>query len=348
MKKAASNALLTVVLLVAAGFAFYRFYYTPRVERSEAAIKKAVDSFVTKQILVDPLLIISKKENGVYDLTARMPARYTVETLKNEIKGGITGVERATVDFGEVETDRTTSVTASIESPFKLVCKLRFIRDKRPKIAIILDDWGYADRNFSYLASIKDVFSISVLPGLKYSSMAAEEAFKYKKGILLHLPMQPEKKVPMEKITIMANMNKPQIVSIVDRQITEIPHFTGVNNHEGSLVTAKKEIITPVLEVLKDRNLFFIDSMTTPKTVAYKIAQELGMRWAKRDVFIDNKKEAAYNEEQINKLAKLAKSRGWAIGIGHDDPVTLATLSRMMPKLAEEGFEFVYPAELLQ
>jgi polysaccharide deacetylase 2 family uncharacterized protein YibQ len=160
--------------------------------------------------------------------------------------------------------------------------------------------------------------------------------------------MQPEKKVPMEKITIMANMNKPQIVSIVDRQITEIPHFTGVNNHEGSLVTAKKEIITPVLEVLKDRNLFFIDSMTTPKTVAYKIAQELGMRWAKRDVFIDNKKEAAYNEEQINKLAKLAKSRGWAIGIGHDDPVTLATLSRMMPKLAEEGFEFVYPAELLQ
>jgi len=130
--------------------------------------------------------------------------------------------------------------------------------------------------------------------------------------------------------------------------MTKIPHLTGVNNHEGSLVTAKKDIITPVLEVLRDRNLFFIDSMTTPKTVAYKTAQELGMRWAKRDIFIDNKKEAAYIEAQLKQVAKLAKSRGWVIAIGHDDPVTIAALARVMPQLAEEGYEFVYPAELLQ
>jgi polysaccharide deacetylase 2 family uncharacterized protein YibQ len=348
MKKAASNTAVIVILLIAAGFAFYRFYYMPRVQKSEASIRTTVDSFVVKKILVDPLLIISKKETGVYDLTARMPQRFTPESLKSEIKTDLNGVERATVEFGEVETDKTTSLSAAIQSPFNLVCKLRFIRDKKPKIAVILDDWGYSDRNFPYFASIKDVFTISVLPGLKFSSAAAEAAYKYKKGIMLHLPMQPEKKVPMEKITILANMDKQQVVSIVDTQMTKIPHLTGVNNHEGSLVTAKKDIITPVLEVLRDRNLFFIDSMTTPKTVAYKTAQELGMRWAKRDIFIDNKKEAAYIEAQLKQVAKLAKSRGWVIAIGHDDPVTIAALARVMPQLAEEGYEFVYPAELLQ
>ena len=348
MKKT-SSSILGVLLLIAAGaFVFYRYYYIPRVTRTAAVIRKAMDGFVTSNILVDPLLIISKKDEGIYDMTARMPMRFDNASLKNAIAEMVSKIEGASVTFDAVNNEKSQSLAATIESPYAVICRLRFVKSSKPKIAVILDDWGYHNSGMPYLSSIKQPFTAAVLPGLRYTKEAAETAYKNKKGIMLHLPMQPEKKVPLEKITVMAGMNRDKIVEIVDTLATEVPHYTGVNNHMGSLVTADKTAISTVLEVLKDRNYFFIDSLTTPKTVAYQTARAMGMRWGKRDVFIDNKKEASYNEKQINELKSTARKKGWAIGIGHDDPVTLSTLARMMPEIEAEGFEFVYAAELLQ
>lgn len=348
MKKTASNAIAVIILAVALAAGFYKFYYEPRAEKNVEEIKKSVDAFVTARVLGDPLLIISRKQMGVYDLTARMPERYTADSLQAELSTGLKSLKKAKIKFSRVETDRTTSLSALIETPYKPACKLRFIRDKKPKIALILDDWGYKEKDIPYLADIKQVFTISILPGLKYSAMADDEAYKYNKGIMLHLPMQPEKKMVMEKTTILADMSGDEVRSAVAGLIADVPHLTGVNNHEGSLATAKKEIMEPLLGVLRDRDLFFIDSLTSPKTVGYKTAESMGVRWGKRDVFIDNEKKPAYIEQQLFKLAKLAKSRGWAIAIGHDDPATLATLARVMPELEAEGIEFVYPAELMR
>ena len=350
MKKSSASSVFVVLLLLAAGaFVYYKYHYVPKVAgKSAAVIKKAVDGFVVRDILVDPLLIISKKEGGVYDLTARMPMRFDNETLKKYITEKISGINGASCSFDAVNNEKIQSLAATIESPYAVVCRLRFVKNSKPKIAVVLDDWGYHNSGMPYLASIKEPFTASVLPGLRYTKEASDTAFKNRKGIMLHLPMQPEKKVPMEKITVMANMDKDKIVEIVDKLAGEVQHYTGVNNHMGSLVTADKAAITTVLEVLKERNYFFIDSLTTPKTVAYQTARDMGMRWGKRDIFIDNKKESVYNEKQINELKAVARKKGWAIGIGHDDPVTLSTLARMMPQIEAEGFEFVYVAELLQ
>lgn len=349
MKKSSSSSILIILLLIAAGvFVFYKYYYIPKAANTAAAIKNSVNRFVTSRVLIDPLLIISKKDEGIYDLTARMPMRFDNESLKKSITEMVSGIKGATVTFDAVNNDKIQSLAATIESPYAVICRLRFVKSTKPKIAVILDDWGYHNSGLLYLSSIKLPFTAAVLPGLRYTKQAADTAYINKKGIMLHLPMQPEKKVPMEKITVLANMSRDKIVRIVDTLAGEVTHYTGVNNHMGSLVTADKAAITTVLEVLKDRNYFFIDSMTTPKTVAYKIARDMGMRWGKRDIFIDNKKESSYNEKQINELKSAARKKGWAIGIGHDDPTTLETLSRMMPQIESEGFEFVYAAELLQ
>jgi polysaccharide deacetylase 2 family uncharacterized protein YibQ len=348
VKKTASNVFAVIIIAAALGAAFYKFYYVPRAEKNVDSVKKTVDSFVAGRVLIDPLLIISRKQMGVYDLTARMPERYTAESLQNELETGLKSLKKVRIKFSRVETDRTISLTALIETPYKVACKLRFIKDKKPKIALILDDWGYKEKDIPYLASIKQIFTISILPNNKFSAMADDEAYKYNKGIMLHLPMEPEKKTAMEKTTILADMGAGTVKGDVSELIAVVPHLTGVNNHEGSLATSKKEIMIPVLEVLRDNNLFFIDSLTSPKTVGYKTAESLGVRWGKRDVFIDNEKKAPYVKDQLNKLAKLAKSRGWAIAIGHDDPVTLSVLARMMPELESQGIEFVYPAELMR
>jgi polysaccharide deacetylase 2 family uncharacterized protein YibQ len=348
MKKNASSSFLILLLIIGGIFAFYKFYYIPKVNSSAEKIRKTVDNFVVRDILIDPLLIVSKEDGASYDLTARMPVRFTADSLKLAISKMVSGIKGATVTFSGINNDKALSVVADIESPFAKVCRIRFVRNFKPKIAVILDDWGYHSTGLPYLASIRYPFTVSVLPGLRYTKEAADTAYKNKKGIMLHLPMQPIKKMKLEKITILAGMDRNVIISIVDKLADEVPHYTGVNNHEGSLVTADKSEMTTVLQVLQDRGYFFIDSMTTAKTVAYQTARDMGLRWGKRDIFIDNQKQSEYNELQIIQLKSAAKKKGWAIGIGHDDPVTLATLSKMMPQIEAEGFEFVYAAELLQ
>jgi polysaccharide deacetylase 2 family uncharacterized protein YibQ len=363
MKKSGSSSIgVLLVIIAVAVFLFYRFIYQPgaekkphpKIEKTPAAqqapdeSRAQAEKFFIKEIILDPALIISKSSAEVLEITARMPERYNEASLKAEFEKFSATRKAISATYSSVKTDVSETFTAEIASQSLKVAKLSLVRNTKPKIAIILDDWGYGPKNLPYLKSIKQNFTIAVLPGHNYSVKAAEEAHMNGKGVMLHLPMQPEGKVPLEKDTIMADMSRDQIVNMVDRLAGEIPYFNGVNNHMGSLVTEKKDVMVTILDVLKERNYFFVDSLTSAKTVAYKTALEEGVHAGKRNVFIDNKKESSYNEAQINQLEKLAKKQGWAIGIGHDDPVTLKTLSRMMPQLEAKGFEFVYVAELLQ
>ncbi len=348
MKKFLSSSAAVIFVLAALGLLFYRYIYMPRVDRVTANLKEISENFLITNIIVDPALIVSRNNGKVLDITARMPRRYDYKTLEKAFLSLIPDNRDMGVKCSEVKTDKSESVVVEIESPFSRVCKFRFVRNFKPKIAIILDDWGYGAKSLPYLSSIKQVYTAAVLPGLKYSKKAAEQAHVAGKGVMLHLPMQPERKMPLEKETIMAGMSQGEITRIVDKLAGEIPYITGVNNHQGSLVTENKETMRGVLTALKEKGYFFIDSLTSGKTVAYKTALEMGVKAGKRNVFIDNKKEAAYNEVQINQVKAIAKKQGWAIGIGHDDEVTLETLKRMMPEIEAEGFEFVYVAELLQ
>jgi polysaccharide deacetylase 2 family uncharacterized protein YibQ len=348
MKKFLSSTIAVVLVLAVAGLFFFKFIYMPKVRQAEKEGREQVEKFLVKEILVDPALIIAGRGTHQLDMTVRMPQRYDPSSLKKAFEVFDSAQKDMTLTFNQAAADKSESLVITIESPFSQVGKIRFIKSLRPKIAVILDDWGYRADGLGYLKSIKQVFTISVLPGLKYSTKAAEEAHSGTKGVMLHLPMEPTRKMPMEKDTILADMSRGEVIRILDKDMNEVPYMTGVNNHEGSLATEKKEVMHAVMEILKQKGLFFIDSLTSPKTVAYKTAVELGVPAGKRNIFIDNKKKSDYNEEQINKLKALAKAKGWAIGIGHDDPVTLETLSRMMPQLEAEGFEFVYVAELLQ
>jgi len=221
------------------------------------------------------------------------------------------------------------------------------VRNSKPKIAIILDDWGYNTENFAYLESINYPLAISVFPAHAYSKEAAVIANKNRKLVMLHLPMEPKRKLPLEKETIMVSMSEGEIKFILDEIFSNIPFVIGVNNHQGSLATTDKRTMDIVMKILKEKNVFYIDSLTDSKSIAFKTAREINLLTNKRDVFIDNKKEIEYNEGQIGQLKKVAKKKGYAIGVGHDDPVTLQALQKNMPILEMEGYEFVYVTELL-
>ena len=216
------------------------------------------------------------------------------------------------------------------------------------KIAIVIDDWGYNLNNLPILDQIKYPLTISVLPNLSYSRVIAENLHKRKLEIILHLPMEPREKYRLEKNTIMTSMDESTIRNIFNQDLADVPYVSGVSNHMGSMATDSPKTMRIIFKELKRRKLYFLDSLVSSESVCFDLAHKMHIPFAKRDVFLDNKEETEYIKEQIYKLKTRATVYGQAIGIGHDQRITLEVLKEVMPELDREGYKFVFVSELVR
>lgn len=216
------------------------------------------------------------------------------------------------------------------------------------KIAIVIDDWGYHKDTLEIASQIKFPFTAAILPGLKNSNVVAEKLNSQGKEIILHLPMEPKEKLRLEQNTLLTSMDKKEIKKILKSDLDNLIYCKGISNHMGSAFTSNKEGMQIVLTDLKDRDLYFLDSYVTSGTVVKKLAQEIGIKYAQRDIFLDNKNEYEYIKTQIYKLKARARLKGAAIGIGHDRMLTLEILKELMPEIAKEGYKFVFVSNLTE
>ena len=216
------------------------------------------------------------------------------------------------------------------------------------KIAIVIDDWGYNLNNMAIVNGIRYPFTASILPNLKDSKEVAAKLHARGFEIMLHLPMEPKERYGLENNTITTTMDGATINKIIDRDLTNIIYADGVNNHMGSRATEDTRTMALVFKNLKRKRIFFLDSYVTPNSICQETAKNIGILFAKRDIFLDNKAEEAYIKQQIVILKSHAKSKGWAIGIGHDRKVTLEVLKKEMPNLVKEGYKLVFISELVK
>lgn len=216
------------------------------------------------------------------------------------------------------------------------------------RIAIVLDDWGYNLNNLPIIEQIKYPLTCSVLPHLSYSGRVAEELHSRGFEVILHLPMEPREKYRLEKNTILTSFGAEQIQGILDGDLESIVYAKGVSNHMGSRATEDEKTMGVVFKELKNRKLYFLDSLVSAHSVASGLARKMGLPYAKRDVFLDNQNDAGYIKGQILVLVSRARARGSAIGIGHDRKTTLEVLKEVMPQIEKEGFRFVFVSELVR
>jgi len=116
----------------------------------------------------------------------------------------------------------------------------------------------------------------------------------------------------------------------------------------GSKATADPRLMRVVLETLKKRRLYFLDSYVISSSVAEGLARILKIKFAKRDIFLDNSASPEYIRQQLERLKEEAQEKGVAIGIGHARPNTLAVLAKELPKLKKEGYKLVFVSEILK
>jgi polysaccharide deacetylase 2 family uncharacterized protein YibQ len=216
------------------------------------------------------------------------------------------------------------------------------------KLALIVDDCGqWLDTERAFLA-LGIPLTISVLPDVPYTSLIAKEASAAGKGVMLHLPMETMSGLNPGPGKVTTEMTDDQIVAQVQSDLAQVPLARGVNNHEGSKGSSDTRVMNDVIGVLAKRgDLFFIDSKTSPTSVAEQTAAAQGVPTAARDVFLDNKEDVAYSEGQLREAAAIAKRTGSAIAIGHPRATTLAAVRALIPEFQAEGIEFVLASSLV-
>ncbi len=220
-------------------------------------------------------------------------------------------------------------------------------RYKEPKIAIVLDDFGYNMNNTERLFSIKEPVTLSILPDLPYSTRVANLARENGRETILHLPLESHRPEAREEAdTIRSGMSEKEVKSRLAAAIASIPGLKGVSNHQGSKSTEDRILMTVILTYLKEKGLFFLDSLTSDKSVCRDVAGVAGVRFARRDIFLDNSNQPADIEKQVLAMKKLALKKGRVVAIGHDRKNTIEVLARMMPELSGDGIKFVPLSEL--
>ena len=195
------------------------------------------------------------------------------------------------------------------------------------RFVLVIDDMGYHEKIGEALLDLPLDITFAFLPFAPHTENQLKLARARKRDILLHLPMEAtDKKWDPGPGALFTDMDQATMHRITLDDLAAIPDAIGVNNHMGSRFTENEPAMRDFLVLLQQRGLFFLDSLTSPHSVGFSVAGDLGMLAMRRNVFLDNQQDKELIKKQLDSLILLAEKQGIAIGIAHPHQATLEAL----------------------
>ena len=166
--------------------------------------------------------------------------------------------------------------------------------------------------------------------------------------MLLHVPMESELEKALGPGALTDGMAQREIRAVLDAGIASVPHVSGLNNHMGSALTQQTRAMDWLMDWMNDQGeLYFVDSITSARSIALRSASEAGLRTIGRDVFLDTTVDADMIAKQFQRLIALARERGTGLAIGHPYPETLSVLRKVLVKPSHYGVQLVSVKDLI-
>jgi len=225
------------------------------------------------------------------------------------------------------------------------------IGDQHPVLSLVIDDIGYSLQQGRAAINLEGDHTYAVIPGASNAQKLAAFARQSGKEVILHLPLQASAPtVQSEPNTLDESMDENQLRRKMVSMLSEFPGIRGINNHMGSRLTTINYFMRPIMDSIRiyDSKLYFLDSRTTPRSIAYSEAISSGLRSISRDVFLDNQHT---NIESIQLQYRIwlekARQRGSAVAIGHPHATTIEFLRENLPQAAQD-FRFMSVSKLIE
>ena len=217
-------------------------------------------------------------------------------------------------------------------------------------VAVVIDDMGVSVPHTRDILSLERPVTASFLTYGAANRKQVREAKDKGFEVMLHVPMMPHIKADLAPVTLSPDMSESEIRNDLAQMLDRYKGLgmRGINNHMGSLFTEDAKSLGYVMQELKERNLFFLDSKTTAKSVGEKTAAEYGVPYIARDVFLDNENDYNYIMKQLRQTEKIAHMRGYAVAIGHPRTQTYLALRDWMKELPERKIRLVRLGDLVR
>jgi len=367
-------ALLAIISTLGLDYAVARrgkkaYFFRSRIIPKEAPVAAAPLADATRRFLetfgLSPESVeVLKNKDGTPRISARLPTKdyETLEPLLEE------ELHKAGASIGKTKSDQEglTSHTWRIKGPQEERFSLVFSLSKPPpeereieavapamhegRVAIIIDDMGDSLEALEEICGLGQPVTISILPQSLYAEETARVAHEKGLEVMLHLPgesLNHQKDNNSSAGLINTGMSEGEIKSFVEESLSLVPYAVGVNNHMGSKITQEEKVMRPILEHLKSRGLFFLDSRTTAESIAFDLARKMGLRTAYRNIFLDTPVGLDFSKNKIIDLFRLSQKNGTAIGIGHPFPETLEALRKNIHLLKEYRVKLVFASEII-
>ena len=223
----------------------------------------------------------------------------------------------------------------------KTVAKTKSFDKAEAELVILIDDMGHSLSLNQAALNLPGPVSFAFLPFAHFSQRLAKEAHERQKDVLLHAPMQSIYNHALGKGGMTESMNELTFKQTLRKNIAAIPNLIGVNNHMGSKLTSLSLQMQWTMQVVKEHDLFFVDSRTTGKSVAWQEAKKQGVSSLRRDIFLDHVISWQAMSFQYKKALAIARKHGSALVIAHPHALTIKFLKDRLPHLNKEKVKLV-------
>ena len=213
----------------------------------------------------------------------------------------------------------------------------------KAQLIFVFDDGGQNLEHLKKFLELPFPITVAVLPQITHSQEAAQMVRKSGNEVILHQPMQSvNPKINPGPGAITPDMDEEQIKQQLFTNINQIGPIAGINNHEGSGITADIDKMEIILKATEQAGIYFLDSRTNVETKVPYVAKGLGYTYYERNIFLDNEKTRANALSEIKKGLALANKNGSVIMIGHvwSADFLPALLKEIYPELVSQGYTF--------
>lgn len=218
---------------------------------------------------------------------------------------------------------------------------------EEPVIAIVIDDMGVSQRQTKDITSLKAPLTASFLTYSSNLASQIENARQAGHEIMIHVPMEAQKQADAAPDVLTTQMTPDELRRNFSAMLEKFHGIKGINNHMGSKLTEDEPRMEVIMDVLKQHNLFFLDSKTSAKSKAEIAAKNRRVAYGHRHVFLDNNNDKTYILGQLALTERLARKNGYAIAIGHPKSQTYEALKDWLQTLDKKQIRLLHLSEII-
>ncbi|WP_343870526.1 divergent polysaccharide deacetylase family protein, partial [Caenispirillum bisanense] len=212
----------------------------------------------------------------------------------------------------------------------------------RPMIAIVIDDLGVDKVRSNRIVTLPGPLTTAWMTYADNVAAQAKAARAAGHELIIHMPMEPlNGSLDSGPDVLKTTMTPDQVRRQVRAGLSRLEGYVGINNHMGSRFTTDPEGMRVVIDELRARGLLWLDSKTSPRSVGPKLAEQAGIPFAERHIFLDNVDTLPAVMAQLAETEKVARKVGYAIAIGHPHDSTYKALKQWLPSLEDKGLVLV-------